>query len=162
MSIIRNLFLFFILVNVGVCESPLEVLTAYKRACQAGDFEKGWGMTAKNKVLPERLQQQQRDLARPRFDRLSGGSDFEILTERIDGDCALIIVNEFSKGGQVTIDLDPVYFIRQDGEWKVCRTQKLIELIAPDKAPVFAKLQAWFEGFKQGVKWQENRKAVVK
>jgi len=145
-----------------VCESPKEALNAYKLACQAGDFEKSWAMEAQKKDLPERLQQQQRDLARFSFVRRKEGSDFEILAERIDGDCALIVINEFQKGGQPTFDLDPVCMIKQDDQWRVCRTQKRLELVAPDKASVFSKLEAWFEGFKQGVEWQQTRKTDAK
>lgn len=158
----RILILFLILFNIGLCESPQEVLTAYKHACQAGDFEKSWAMEAQKKDLPERLQQQQRDLARFSFEHRKEGSDFEVLAERIDGDCAIVIINEIQKEGQPTFDLDPVYLIKQDEQWRICRTQKQLDLVAPDKAPVFAKLQLWFEGFVQGVKWQKSRKADTK
>ena len=51
-------------------------------------------LEAQKKDLPERLKQQQRDLAKFNFEHRKEGSDFEILAERIDGDCAMIIINE--------------------------------------------------------------------
>jgi hypothetical protein len=158
----RILILFLILFNVGLCQSPQEVLTAYKNACQADNFEKSWALEAQNKDLPERLKQQQRDLAQFNFEHRKEGSDFEILAERIDGDCAMIIINEIQKEGQPAFDLDPVCLIKQDDKWRICRTQKRLDLVAADKAPVFAKLQAWFEGFEQGVEWQQNREPQAK
>jgi len=74
----------------------------------------------------------------------------------------MIIIKEFQNGGQPTFDLDPVCLIKQDDQWRICRTQKRLELVAPEKAPVFSKLEGWYEGFKQGVHWQKTRKSEAK
>lgn len=158
MPINRILLLFFFLVSIGAAESPQKALADYKRAYQAGDFDKVWALEAQSEDLPIRLQQQQRDLAQLNFKHRKEGSDFEILAERIDGDCAVVIINENQKEGNPTFDLDPVHLIKQDDQWKICRTPKRLELVAEDKTHVFAKLQAWFEGFKQGVHWQKSQK----
>ena len=56
------------------------------------------------------------------------------------------------------LDLDPVYLLKQAGEWKILTDPEQLKNIAPEKTEAFAKLEAWFKGFKQGAIWQRKAK----
>jgi len=51
---------------------------------------------------------------------LAGGSwDFVVVDAKDSGDLAVVIINEQLKDGRKTIDLQPWFLIRQDGQWKL-------------------------------------------
>jgi hypothetical protein len=154
---IRVFVLLFALVDTALCGTPREALLAYKQAWDENDFDKSWVLEAKSKKLPEKLQQQERELARMKLEHRGEGWNFEILAERIDGDCAVIAISETQKGDVRAWDLDPVYLLKQDGEWRICRTSKRLKAVAPEKSPVMTKLAAWFKGFKQDVHAQQAK-----
>ncbi len=137
--------------------TPQETFKAYIMAAKDRDFDKLWTLQAKLKNVPERIQQQEREIARSNFERNSTDADFVILSQRLVGECAVIITREVKHGVEQAMDLDPVFLVKQDGEWNICRTLKRVEAVAPEKIEVFSKLEAWFQGFKHGVRWSAER-----
>lgn len=74
--------------------------------------------------------------------------DFEIIEEKMEGDCAVVVINELKKEGRKTFDIDPAYLIKQEGEWKVfpdVPDWDLSEQVAKDEVETYKKLEVWFE-----------------
>lgn len=137
-----------LLVQAAIAGTPTEALAAFKKSAQAKDFEATWKNAAKFEGLPERATEYFRGKVQRFIDRTSKGWDFEIIEEKIEGDCALVVTNESKKAGEKPFDLDPAYLIKQGGEWKVfpdVSDWDIAEQVAKDKIDSYKKLEAWFK-----------------
>jgi hypothetical protein len=135
--------------------TPTETLTAFKKAAKAKDLEATWKHAAKFKGLPDQVNEQLKGEVQDFIDLRARGWDFEIMEEKIDDDCAVIIINESKKEGRKSFDIDPVYLIKQDGAWMVfphLTNWEIAEQVAKDKVESYKKLEEWYK----------TRKAVIK
>lgn len=93
---------------------------------------------------------------RQSWELFATGWDFEILEEKVSGDCAVVVVNEVRKEGRRGgIDPDPAYLIKQDGEWRVFPDpsgREAAQQLAKQHAVTYEKLEKWFK----------DRKVVLK
>lgn len=158
----KTIPIFLAFVQLGFCALPKEVLTAYKNALQAGDLDQAWELHVKRKDLPASLVAEEREIFNRNAGRTVEAWNFEILAELSEEDCAVFAVNEATKDGQPAFDLDPVFLIKQNGSWKVCENAADFKNIDPEKKAALDKLQMWFKGFKQGVKWWQIREVEAK
>lgn len=136
-----------LLISPLFAESPIEVLGAFKKAAQDNDFEETWKHTAQFEGIPGEATEYLKKRVQRIIDLLSGEYDFEIIEEKIENNCAVIVINESLKGGEKAFDLDPVYLIKQDGEWKVMpdfTDWRIAEEVAKDKVESYKKLKMWF------------------
>lgn len=77
------------------------------------------GATAPLATSPEPVRDADRRIKRL-VGTLSGqDSDFSILDAKETGDVAVVLINDYLKGGRKTIDIKPWYLLRQQGEWKL-------------------------------------------
>ncbi len=138
--------------SLCLAETPTEVLKAFEKAALTKDFDATWEHAAKFEGQPEVLTQYFKEEVGDFIRITRKGWKFEILEEKIDGDCAVVVINDIGKGDKDTFDLDPIYLIKQNGKWKV-----LPELTNWDEAKrgmkdqvaTLEKLDAWFEGRKK-------------
>ena len=125
--------------------TPTEALGAFRKAAQANRFDEAWKYSAKFDGVPGDVMEHEK-LVVKRFVFLSvEGWTFDILEEKIDGDCAVVIVNDSYKGGQKNIN--PAYLIRQHGEWRTFPGISGWDIAfqgAKDKVDTYRKLDAWF------------------
>lgn len=142
------LLLAFILIQSALAGTPIEALGEFKKSAQTKDFEATWKHAAKFDALPDQITEHLKGKVKRFIDLTGKGWDFEIIEEKIDGDCAVVIINESKKAGRKTFDIDPVYLIKQGGEWKVfpdLTDWDIAESVAKDKVASFKKLEAWYE-----------------
>ena len=135
--------------------SPKEVLSVFKKSAQTKNLEATWKYVAKFEGLPDRATEYFKGKVQRFIDLSSNGWDFEIIEEKIDGNCAVVIINELKKSGNKTFDLDPAYFIKQGDEWKVfpdVSDWDVAEKVAKDKVASYQKLEAWFKARKAELK----------
>lgn len=119
-AIMKTLTLLLIL----LCQSlfagtPTEALNAFGKAAKEQKFEDAWKHTAQFEGASEEVNNYLKSLVRKVFKLSKEGWSFEILEEKISGDCAVIILNEIKEPGQNGLNIDPAFLIRQNGEWKV-------------------------------------------
>ncbi|MDX1679946.1 MAG: DUF4878 domain-containing protein [Akkermansiaceae bacterium] len=140
-------------------ETPSEVLRQFKKSAQAKDFDATWAHTAKFEGQPKVLTDYFKEEIRDFIELTNMGWDFEIREEKVEGDCAVIVINEHKKNGVDSFDLDPIYLIKQGDQWKV-----LPELTNWDEAKrgmkdqvaILEKLELWFNRRKAEIKKAEN------
>ena len=143
------------LVQSAFAGTPTEALAAFKKSSQAKDFEATWKHAAKFEGLPDQVTEYLKGKVQRFIDLTSKGWDFEIIEEKVEGDCAVVVINESKKAGQKAFDLDPAYLIKQGNEWKVfpdVSDWDIAEQVAKDKVDSFKKLEAWFKARKAELK----------
>ena len=136
-----------LLIQSAFAATPAEVLAAFKKSAQARDFEATWKQAARFDGLPDDATDYFKGKVQRFIDLTAGGWDFEIVEEKIEGDCAVVIINESKKAGKTAFDIDPVYLLKQGDEWKVLPDLSdwdIAEQVAKDKVGSFKKLEAWF------------------
>jgi hypothetical protein len=125
--------------------TPTEALKAFQQAAKDQKLEDAW----KSRV--QRILKLAAD-----------GWGFDILEEKISGDCAAIIINESTKAGKKAFDIDPVFMIKQGEEWRVMPdiTQwDMTRRIPADKVPASMKLdERKVAAYKELEKWVDVRK----
>ncbi len=137
-----------LLVQSALAGTPSEALGAFKKAAQTKSFEETWKHAAKFDGLPKEATEYFKAKVQKFIDLTGKGWDFEIVEEKIEADCAVVVINESKKGGQKAFDLDPAFLIKQDGEWRVLpevTDWKVAKKVAGDKVGSFEKLSTWFE-----------------
>ena len=94
------------------------------------------------------------------------GWGFEIIEEKISGDCAVIITNESKKAGKKAFDIDPVFMIKQDDVWKVMPELTQWDMsgsVPVDKQPASMKLdERKTVAYKELEKWVDERTEALK
>jgi hypothetical protein len=149
------LLLAILLVQTAYAGTPTEALAAFKKSAQAKDFEATWKHAAKFDGLPDEVTEYLKGKVQRFIDLTSKGWDFEIIEEKLEDDCAVVVINESKKAGQKAFDLDPAYLIKQGDEWKVfpdVSDWDIAEQVAKDKVESFKKLEAWFKARKTEIK----------
>ncbi len=135
--------------------TPSEALGAFKKAAATKNFEETWKHAAKFDGVPDQVTEYLKKKVGRFIDLTDKGWDFEILEEKIEGDCAVVVINESKKDGKKAFDLDPAYLIKQDGEWRVfpdVSDWDMAKQFAKDKVDAYQKLEAWFEERKEVLK----------
>ena len=141
--------------------TPTEALKAFQQAVKDQKFEDAWKHTAQFDGASEEVTQ----FLKSRIERIiklsADGWGFEILEEKISGDCAAIVTNEIKKAGQTALNIDPVFMIKQGAEWRVMpgiTKWDLTKNIAAEKQPDSMKLdQTKQAAFKELDKWVDER-----
>ena len=140
--------------------APTEALADFKKSAHAKDFEGTWAHAAKFEGLPNEATEYFKGKVQRFIDLCDKGWDFEIVEEKVEGECAVIVINESKKAGEKAFDLDPAYLIKQGDEWKVfpdITDWDIAEQVAKDKVDSFKKLEAWFETRKAELKKKDNK-----
>jgi hypothetical protein len=148
----------FLLVQSALGGTPSEALGEFKRAAQSKNFEDTWKYAAKFDRLPKEATEYFKAKVQRFIDLTGKGWDFEIIEERVEGDCAVVVINESKKEGKKAYDLDPAFLIKQDGEWRVLpevTDWKIAKKVAEDKVSSFEKLSTWFETRSEELKNKE-------
>lgn len=159
MKILTLLLAFAVQSAIG--GTPTEALAAFKKSAQSKDFESAWGYAAKFEGLPDQATEYFKGKVQRFIDLTSKGWDFEIIEEKSEGDCAVVVINESKKAGEKTFDIDPAYLIRQGDEWKVfpdISDWDIAEQVAKDKVETFKKLEMWFKARKVELKNERANK----
>ena len=145
----KPIILFIILsIQTAFGGTPSEALGDFKKSAQAQNFEETWEKSAKFEGLPEQVTDYLKGKVKRIIDLTGKGWDFEIIEEKIEGDCAVVVINESKKGGKKSFDIDPAYLIKQGGEWKVfpdVSDWEIAESVAKDKVASYKRLEAWFK-----------------
>lgn len=142
------LFLTLLLIPSVFAGTPTEALGEFKKAAHTKNFEATWKHAAKFDVLPDQITEHLKGKVKRFIDLMGKGWDFEIIEEKVEGDCAVVVINESKKEGRKTFDIDPAYLIKQGGEWKVfpdITDWDIAESVAKDKVESFKKLEAWYK-----------------
>ena len=148
----------FVIVNrnslLCAAETPTEALKAFRKAAKANDFEAAWAHTAQFETPAEGTEYFKGRVQRV-LEMMEKGWDFEALEEKIDGNCAVVVINEAKKAGEDAFDIDPAFLIKQGDTWKV-----LPEITGwrnagdflKDQVPTLEKLKVWYRGRKVELK----------
>ena len=142
-------------ISLSFAETPTEVLKQYKASAQAKDFEATWKHTAQFEGLPEAASAYFKDKVQRIVGIMGDDWDFEILEEKIEGGCAVIVISENQKAGNASFDIDPVYLIQQNETWKVLpefTNWRNAGEIIKDQVPTLEKLKVWYKGRKAELK----------
>lgn len=103
----KLLILFAILfAQAALAGAPMEALTAFKKAAQSKDFDATWKHAAKFEGLPDDATDYFKGKVQRFIDLTSNNWDFEILEEKVEGDSAVVVINESKKAGRKAFDLD--------------------------------------------------------
>ena len=142
--------------------TPTEALKSFRKAAKKEDFAATWKVTARFDGLHPKLVEYLEGELRQSWELFATGWDFEILEEKVSGDCAVVVVNEVRKeGSRGGIDPDPACLIKQDGEWRVFPDpsgREAAQQLAKQHAATYQKLEKWFKDRKVVLK---DRKSVV-
>lgn len=144
-----------LLVQSVFAGTPTEALAAFRKSAHTKDFESTWKHAAKFEGLPDQATEYFKGKVQRFIDLAAKGWDFEIIEEKIEGDCAVVVINESKKEGRKAFDFDPAYLIKQGGEWKVfpdVSDWDVAEQVAKDKVDSFKKLEDWFKSRKAELK----------
>ncbi|GAA5495136.1 hypothetical protein Rhal01_01308 [Rubritalea halochordaticola] len=141
--------------------TPKQALEAFKKALKAKDVEAARRHIVLYDILPERSIKEFKRHINDLIELHQNGWDFTLLEEKIEGDCAVIIINESKKNGKASFDIDPVYLLRQDGQWKVFVNMSSYRLAVEadqTKEPTFLLLKDWYKNRKAELKAQHKAK----
>ncbi len=145
--------------------TPTEALKAFQQAAKDQKLENAWKHTAQFEGASEELTQYLKSRVQRILKLSADGWGFEILEEKINGDCAVIITNESTKAGKKAFDIDPVFMIKQGQEWRVMPdiTQwDMTESIPTDKQPASMRLdERKVAAYKELEKWVDERTKAV-
>jgi hypothetical protein len=81
-----------LLVQSAFAGTPTEALAAFKKSAQARAFEATWKQAAKFEGLPVQATEYFKSKLRRFIDLTAKGGDFEIIEEKIEGDCAVVVI----------------------------------------------------------------------
>ena len=140
---------------ISSAETPSETLNAFKKAAQAKDFEATWEHTAKFEGQPEALTNHFKTKVQRVIDMMEKGWNFEVLEEKIDGNCAVVVINEAKKAGEDAFDIDPAFLVKQGDSWKVLpeiTSWRAAGEALKDQVATLEKLNVWYRGRKVELK----------
>lgn len=133
-------------------DSAIEAVRQFRNALKDGDMKRAREMIAPMTEMPNQEminRELEEDLQRFMDSFSSGQSDFEVLDAKESGDFAVVIVKENLKRGNRAFDIDPLYLIRRDGQWKLLA--ELTEYNQPihglnaTQLDEYKILEKWFE-----------------
>jgi Domain of unknown function (DUF4878) len=154
-----HIILAVVFIQAVFAGTPTETLTSFKKAAQTKDFEATWKHAAKFKGIPDDVTEHLKGEVKDFIDLTARGWDFEIIEEKIDGDCAVVIINQTKKEGRKSFDIDPIFLIKQDGEWMIfpdLTDWNIAKHVAKDKVDTYTKLEEWFDARKTELKKRES------
>ena len=140
-------------------DPPTEALAAFWKAARSGDFDATWKRVVKFDNLPPEFVEDQKEKVRKVIKLGASGWSVEALEVKVDGDCAVIVGNEVKGEKSEVPNLDPVYLLKQDGEWKVFAKLTKFDLAAAggkEKLEVFGKLKKWYEEREQVIRREKR------
>ncbi len=92
-----------------------EVILALFEAMKAGDVDRAVALTARFDTLPlEEVIAQYKET----IERVGGKDIGKVVADKEAEQVAVVVVQDLSSGNKLTIDLDPLYLVKQKGEWK--------------------------------------------
>ena len=145
--------------------TPTEALKAFQQAVKDQKFEDAWKRTAQFDGASEEVTQYLKSRIERILNLSATGWGFDILDEKISGDCAVLVINEIKSAGQTALNIDPVFMIKQGAEWRVMpgiTKWDLTRNIAAEKQPDSMKLdQTKQAAFKELDKWVDERKEAL-
>ena len=148
------------LIQSALGQTPSEVLTTFKKSAKSKDFDETWKHVAQFEKLPTQITDYLKQKVQRHISYFSNDSDFQIIEERIDGDCAVVVINENNKRGVASFDIDPVYLIKQNGEWRVFPeiSDWKIErnVLGEDVEATYQKLKIWYNEREEALKKQHK------
>lgn len=127
---------------------PREALADFKDSAKRGDFEAVWKKMLKIPNISPEGDVTYREKVNKDMARFKEGADFVIIDHKIDGDCAVVLVNEIKESNGKGANYDPIYLLKQDGEWKFFPNFSIYRQaaqIAPDNVETFKRLQVWYD-----------------
>ena len=127
---------------------PREALADFKQIAKKGDFKGVWKMMLKLPNLPPETEGIYRDKVEKGMTRFREGADFEIVDQKVDGDSAVIVINEIKGLDKKAANYDPIYLLKQEGEWKFfpsLSSYRQAAQIAPETVEKFERLRAWYD-----------------
>ena len=139
--------------------TPTEALAAFWKAARSGDFDATWKRVVKFDELPPEFVEDQKEKLRRVMKLIASGTNMESLEEKVEGECAVIVGNETEAGQTGIQDLDAVFLLKQDGEWKVfaeITEFALAEAGGKEKLDAFKKLKKWYEEREQAIRQQKR------
>ena len=149
------ILLLTLFLHTAFAGTPSEALAAFQKSAQSKDFDATWKHVVKFEGMADRETQYYKGKVQRIIDLAKEGWAFEIMEEKTEGDCAVVVINESKKAGKKSFDLDPAYLIKQGEEWRVfpeVSDWELAEHMAKDKVETFKKLEAWFDARKDVLK----------
>jgi hypothetical protein len=144
-----------LLIQSVIGGTPSEALGAFKKAAKTKNFEDTWKHVAKFDGVPDQVATGQKEDIKRFIELFGSGWDFDILEEKTEGDCAVVVINESKKHGKKSFDIDPAYLIKQNGEWRVLSgisDWNEAKQFAKDKIESYKKLETWFESRSETLK----------
>ena len=155
-----------LLCHLAIAGTPTEALKAFQQAAEDQKLEDAWKHTAQFEGASEEVTQYLKSRVQRILKLSADGWGFEIIEEKISGDCAVIITNESTKAGKKAFDIDPVFMIKQGKEWRVMPeiTQwDMTRRIPADKQPASMKLdETKIAAYKALEKWVDDRTEALK
>ena len=146
--------------------TPTEALKAFQQAVKDQKFEDAWKQTVQFDGASPEVTQYLKSRIERTLKLSAEGWGFDILEEKISGDCAAIVTNEIKKAGQTALNIDPVFMMKQSGEWRVMpgiTKWDLTKHIAAEKQPDSMKLDQTTQAtFKELDTWVDERKKELR
>ncbi len=158
----KSLFVILLIFsNSLLAGTPTDVLQAFQKGAKEQKFEAVWKHTAQFEGASPQIIQYLRSRTQRIINLSADGWDFEILEEKIKGDCAVLLVNEYKNDKQTSLNIDPVFMIKQGHEWRVfpgLTNWDLTQTIPLQHQPQSMKLdEAQIAAFKEFEIWVDKR-----
>ena len=154
----KKLFLFILLgIQSAWAANPKETIIQFRNAIQNQDAETAFLHLATFEKIPEATSAHFKQSMTRFVEMAKKGWDFDIIEERTEDGCAVVIVNESKKEGKASFDIDPFYLVLQNDTWKILpkiTSWSIIETTAPEKTESFKKLSEWFKQRKADLRKQ--------
>ena len=167
------LLVLFLLVPHILADTPTKALTDYKKSVEVKDFESAWKYMPRFDGSPKEMNEYLKRRVHRSIKLASRGWDFEVLEEKIIGDCAVVVVNsvvdasnddEWEKGVKAKFDPGIIYLIQQGGDWKVFPPAHgwnyVAKYVSKDKVETFKNLEMWFKARKIELKKGKGEQGV--
>lgn len=122
------------------------VVEKIQTLCATGKADEALRLVAKFPGLPAQIEDLQKESTKRTLDAIASGEvAINVIAEKTDGDCAVVFA-KMEKRGQVSEDFDPIYCIKQAGEWKAAPKFSDWKTAAQvmNKKETFEKLHVWF------------------
>lgn len=161
-----TVLLLLLLAQSLIAGTPTEALKSFQQATKDQKFDAAWQNTAQFEGASDDVTQYLKSRVERIMKLAADGWGFDILEEKIIGECAVIVTNESTKAGRKASDIDPVYMIKQGDHWRVLpeiTNWDMTKWIPADKQPASMKFdEKKASAYRELEKWFAERKAVLK
>lgn len=155
-----------LLCHFAIAGTPTEALKAFQQAAKDQKLKDAWKYTAQFDGASEEVAQYLKSRVQRILKLSADGWGFEIIEEKISGDCAVIITNESMKAGKKAFDIDPVFMIKQGEQWRVMpeiTRWDMTRSIPADQQPASMKLdETKVAAYKELEKWVDERTEALR